>query len=61
MLFNMESPEHENANLIAQHPELAERLQKKLNTWLQQQKRPGMPDAYGREHPMYQHYFGVKK
>jgi arylsulfatase A-like enzyme len=61
MLFNMESPEHENANLIAQHPELAERLQKKLNTWLQQQKRAGMPDAYGREHPMYQHYFGVEK
>ena len=61
MLFNMESPEHENANLIAQHPELAERLQKKLNTWLQQQQRPGMPDAYGREHPWYQHYFGVKK
>ena len=61
MLFDMESAEHENANLIAQHPELAERLQKKLNTWLQHQKRPGMPDAYGREHPWYQHYFGVKK
>jgi arylsulfatase A-like enzyme len=61
MLFDMESAEHENANLIAQHPELSERLQKKLDTWLQQQKRPGMPDAYGREHPWYQHYFGVKK
>jgi len=60
MLFDMESDQHEHKNLIAKYPEVAGRLEKKLGLWRVEMQRPGFPDAYGREAPWYQHYFGVK-
>lgn len=59
MLFDLNTTEQENLNLITEYPELADRLQKKLDAWLKQQKRPDMPTKYGREHPWYRHYFNV--
>lgn len=61
MLFDLHTSEQENINLLRENPELADRLQKKLDTWLNEQKRPGMPAKYGREHPWYRHYFNVQR
>lgn len=60
LLFDMESSEHENKNRIDAHPEIADRLGKKLSKWCAQLKRPGMPDRYDLERKWYEHYFGVQ-
>lgn len=60
MLFDMESDEHENRNLIQQYPEIAKRLQKKLANFRAEQKRPGFVDVREEETPFYKHYFNVK-
>jgi arylsulfatase A-like enzyme len=60
LLFDMESSEHENKNRIDAHPEIADRLGKKLSEWCAQLKRPGMPDRYDLERKWYEHYFGVQ-
>jgi arylsulfatase A-like enzyme/Ca2+-binding EF-hand superfamily protein len=60
MLFDMETEEHEGENLIAEHPEMAEQLQKKLTDWCADMKRPGMPLKYNREQAWYKHYFGIE-
>ncbi len=60
MLFDMESEEHEAKNLMAEYPEVAERLRKNLTDWCAEMKRPGMPVKYNRERAWYEHYFGVK-
>lgn len=61
MLFDLHDPEQENKNLLKEYPALADRLQKKLDAWLNEQKRPGMQTDYGREHPWYRHYFNVQQ
>jgi len=60
MLFDMESPEHENKNRIAEYPELASRLEKKLTRWSKAQRRPDFTVEFGRERAWYKHYFGVQ-
>lgn len=42
-LFDMESAEHEHKNRLADHPEVAASLHKKLEAWCAQQKNPGLP------------------
>ena len=60
MLFDMESDEHETKNLVTQYPEVAEKLEKKLSDWRDQQRRAGLPIEFKREKKFYSHYFGVK-
>jgi len=61
MLFDMESEEHENRNLIQGYPEVAKRLQKKLATFRAEQKRPGFAmDSTPEEDAFYKHYFNVR-
>lgn len=42
-LFDVTTPDGETKNLIAQHPEIAERLEAKLKTWSDTLKPPGLP------------------
>ncbi len=42
-LFDMESDEHEHKNRIAQYPEIAASLHRKLEAWCDVQKDPGLP------------------
>lgn len=59
-LFDMESVDHENKNLIQQYPEVAQRLEEKLKTFRTEQDRPGFTrKATGEEEKFYKHYFGV--
>lgn len=60
MLFDMESEQHENQNLIAEHPETADRLEKKLSVWSKAQRRSDFTSEYGRESRWFEHYFGVE-
>jgi len=61
MLFDMESDEHENKNLIQEYPEVAERLKKKLADFRADQQRPGFAmNATDEEDAFYKHYFNVK-
>lgn len=58
MLFDMETSDHENRNLIRQHPERANRLEKKLRRWSKAQRRPDFANEFSRERAWYKHYFG---
>ncbi len=60
-LFDMESPEHENENLIDKHPEIAERLRNNLEKWTLELEVPGIPDGKlnGQEAVWFKHYFGL--
>jgi len=61
MLFDMESDEHENRNLIQDHPEVAKRLEEKLADFRAVQKRPGFTrKGPSQEGVYYEHYFSVK-
>jgi arylsulfatase A-like enzyme len=61
MLFDMESVEHENRNLIHEYPEVAERLTEKLATFRADQQRPGFAmKTTGEEEKFFKHYFNVK-
>ena len=61
MLFDMESDEHENKNLIQQYPEISKRLEKKLASFRAEQKRPGFAmDTTNEEKVFYKHYFDVE-
>jgi len=42
-LFDVTTPDGETKNLIAEHPEIAERLEAKLKTWSDTLKPPGLP------------------
>ncbi len=42
-LFNVTTPDGETKNLIAQHPEIASRLEEKLKAWSKTLKPPGLP------------------
>ena len=41
-LFDLSSKEHENKNLIADHPDIAKELHGKLKAWCAEMKNPGM-------------------
>lgn len=57
-LFNVASREHENKNLIAEYPEKAETMKKRLLAWGKELKNPGVPSGdIGREKRWYDHYF----
>jgi arylsulfatase A-like enzyme len=57
-LFNVETDEHENINLISQHPEKAKTMKKRLEKWGEELHHPGIPDGeIGRERKWYDHYF----
>jgi arylsulfatase A-like enzyme len=43
LLFDLESPEGEKQNVLAKHPEVADRLQKKLEKWATTLTPPGLP------------------
>ena len=61
MLFDMESDEHENQNLMEQHPGIAKRLKTKLADFRAEQMRQGFAmDSTGEEDAFYKHYFNVK-
>ena len=61
MLFDMESEEHENNNLIQEYPEVAKRLHKKLAKFRANQQHPGFAmDSTREEGAFYEHYFNVK-
>jgi arylsulfatase A-like enzyme len=61
MLFDMESDEHENQNLMKQYPEIAKRLKKKLAAFRAEQMHRGFAmDSTGEEDAFYKHYFNVK-
>lgn len=61
MLFDMESDEHENKNLIQQYPEIAMRLEQKLASFRAEQKRPGFAmETTNEEKVFYKHYFDVE-
>ncbi|MBK1876023.1 sulfatase family protein [Pelagicoccus mobilis] len=60
MLFDMESEEHENRNLIQKYPEIAKRLDKKLAEFRETQQRPGFAmDGASSEAAWFKHYFNV--
>ncbi|WP_378924205.1 sulfatase family protein [Pelagicoccus mobilis] len=60
MLFDMDSEAHETKNVLKRYPEIADRLQQKLERWRDAQQRPGFSNKFGREAAWYRHYFGVK-
>ena len=57
-LFDLESPEHETRNRLAQHPEIARELEAKLKTWASQLKNPDLSDGppNGQEQAWFRHY-----
>lgn len=60
-LFNVATSEHENKNLIAQYPEKANKMKKRLTVWGDGLYNPGIPNkAINREKKWYDHYFSFK-
>jgi arylsulfatase A-like enzyme len=59
-LFDLSTPDHEHRNLLTEHPQVADRLEKKLAAWAQQLKRPGLPagELNPQELRWYEHYLG---
>ena len=61
-LFDLESDQHEHANLIDQHPELTESLHTQLTTWCDELTPPGLPAGEKRrEQRWYEFYFDGKQ
>jgi len=57
-LFKVETDEHENTNLIAEYPNQAKKMKKKLVKWSEDLHTPGIPEGkIGREKRWYDHYF----
>ena len=57
-LFDVESDEHENNNLISEHPEQAKKMKKKLEQWAEELHRPGIYSGkVKREKRWFDHYF----
>ena len=57
-LFDLQSPEHEKRNRIADHPAIAAELQAELRHWADEQKNPGVPTGplNRQESGWYDHY-----
>jgi arylsulfatase A-like enzyme len=62
-LFDLSSPQHENENLIEQHPEIAKRMAADLVKWAADLKTPGIPSdkLNPQEESFYRYYFGAKE
>jgi arylsulfatase A-like enzyme len=61
-LFNVETDEHENKNLINNHPDKASSMKKLLNKWGKDLHHPGIPDGKNaRTKKWYDHYFKLKE
>ena len=57
-LFNVETDDHENKNLIGAHPYKAKSMKKLLENWGNELYYPGIPDGeIGRGEIWYDHYF----
>ncbi|MDH3699596.1 MAG: sulfatase-like hydrolase/transferase [Flavobacteriaceae bacterium] len=57
-LFNVETDEHENKNLLASYPDKASSMKGKLEKWGKELHHPGIPDGnMVREKKWYDHYF----
>ena len=57
-LFNVETDDHENKNLIGAHPYKAKSMKKLLENWGKELYYPGIPDGeIGRGKTVYDHYF----
>ena len=57
-LFNVETDQHENKNLIGQYPGKAKMMKQKLKTWADDLFHPGIPDGtIGTHKAYYDHYF----
>ena len=57
-LFNVETDDHENKNLIDAHPYKAKSMKKLLENWGNELYYPGIPDGkIRREKTVYDHYF----
>jgi len=57
-LFNVETDEHENKNLINSFPDKANSMKKQLIKWGKELHQPGIPDGkMVREKKWYDHYF----
>lgn len=52
-LFDLNSPAGESKNLLQAHPEIAERLESKLNTWSATLKPPGPPEPNNPQDTMF--------
>jgi arylsulfatase A-like enzyme len=59
-LFDLGSPDHEKANLIEKHPEIAKDLAAQLKNWADEQKNPGVAiqKPNSQEVKFYKYYFG---
>ncbi|WP_139959700.1 sulfatase family protein [Flavicella sediminum] len=62
-LFDMNSIEHENKNIIDAHPRKAKKLKKKLKKWGTKLKTPGIPttDFNSQDKVFRDYYFGAIK
>ena len=61
-LFNVETDEHENKNLINSFPDEASSMKRKLEKWAKDLHHPGIPDGKmvrenGTGKKWYDHYF----
>lgn len=52
-LFNVNAPEGESKNLLAEHPEMATRLQAKLEAWSANLRPPGPPETNNDQDNMF--------
>ncbi|MGB5820308.1 MAG: sulfatase/phosphatase domain-containing protein [Saonia sp.] len=60
-LFNLATSEHENKNLIAQYPEKAKMMKKRLTVWGSELQKPGISeDGPNGERKWYDHYFSLE-
>ena len=57
MLFNLKELDGEDRDIKNQHPEVAERLLKKLEKWCNTLPETGLPTSCAREKPNYNYYF----
>ena len=60
-LFNVESDEHENNNLINDHADKAREMKQLLENWGEELHHPGIPDEKtGRAQRWFNHYFNME-
>jgi uncharacterized sulfatase len=60
-LFNLKDDREERRNVIANHPDVAEELQKKLSAWAEKLDPAGLPHGSlnDQETKWYRYYFGL--
>jgi arylsulfatase A-like enzyme len=57
-LFDLESDQHERRDVLAEHPEIAQKLETRLSQWAGELKTPGLPNQKfnDEEKGWYDHY-----